>query len=185
MGRRVRRIILRLMMPIARRFADKTGSRLHFPDDFYMRFIQLVKPGDVILTRTDKSLTNILIPGKYKHAAMYVHPEFVEASYPSVRLIGLANMLQKSNHICVVRPRGFNQLQVNDAINNMRNLVGLPYDFMFEPGEKAFYCSEAITYSYQMANKEFSFVKRSILGVDTVIPDDFRTAGQFKIILES
>lgn len=186
MGRFLRRMLLRMMLPMSQWWASKTASDPKYEIDFWMRLIGVIRAGDIILTRKNGLMTNLFIPGKFKHAAMFVGKiGCVESVYPKIRQISIVSLLAKSDEIVIVRPRNMTLECANKAASEMIDLIDQPYDLLFEPGEKAFYCSEAIAYAYSKACEDFSFTTRSILGVDTVIPDDFRSDSHFKTIIES
>lgn len=184
----LRRMLLRVLLPVSRRFAERR-KRQEVDLDFYWNMIGLIRSGDIVLTKTHGRLTNWMIPGGYKHAAMIVSCDDVlhvcEAAYPHVKESDLLSFMLRSDEVCVIRPRGVSKHEQAAAAEQMRKLVGKPYDLLFEPGEDAFYCSEAIAFCYHVASPQLSFERRSILGVDTVIPDDFRRSSKMKVIIES
>lgn len=132
--------------------------------------MKAAKLGDVLLTRSKGELTNWLIPGEYKHAALFAGENTViEAVGAGVREVYLEDFCASKDKILLLRPM-INSPEM--AVIRAKRLVGKPYDYGFEPNEKAFYCAELITYVYNNSN----FTNRTTLGVLTTLPDDFRLA---------
>ena len=67
----------------------------------------------------------------------------VEAVYEGVREVTFDEFLQSAPIVLVGRPaKRFNKRQ---TISNIMNLVGHPYDFIYQPGIEEVYCSELVS----------------------------------------
>lgn len=177
----IRLLILRFLTPVSR-----------FLGEIYMapksrgigykeigKLMSALKEGDVLLTFSKGEFTNWLIPGEYKHAAIYVGDGIiVEAVGSGVRDVHLEDFCASKDKIMVLRALFSSPLT---AAVRAERLVGRPYDYQFEPSEKAFYCAEIITYAFSSP----VFSNRQVMGVETTLPDDFRMAEKkFQRILE-
>jgi len=180
MGRRVRRSILYLSNIITKRIDYANRERSRITSDDYKILCLILKPGDVILTNTKWRLTNLLIPGHFNHAVMYVGNGYiVESTVPYVRDRDLLDLLLSIDDFAVVKPRITNT-ELSFAVAEMESLKGKPYDMGFTMDDDAFYCSEAIYHSIMAATDgKFMFTKRRILGADTIVPNDMFLARQF------
>ena len=180
MGRRIRRVIFFLSNIITKRIDYAKRERSRITSDDYKILCMILKPGDVILTKTKWRPTNVLIPGHFKHSTMYVGGgNIVESTVPCVRERDLLDLLLSIDDFAVVKPRITNT-ELSFAVAEMESLIGKPYDMGFTMDDDAFYCSEAIHHSIMAATGgEFEFTKRRILGADTIVPNDMFLARQF------
>lgn len=181
--KRISNWLINLLVPIT-----KWLGELHIPftrkkvngNDF-MQISQLIKPGMVILTKTYGELTNLLIPGVWSHAGIYVGDgKIVEAIGSGVVEKDLAEFLLTKDKVCLLEPYFVeNQFQMDNAARFARSKVGFPYDYKFKSNNKAFYCSELVFASYHHATGGLSpFELRETLGIETAIPDDIYNASK-------
>ncbi len=134
-----------------------------------------LKPGDIILTFSSGYLSNIFLPGYFKHALTYtgiqnkkknqylsdirmkpsqeklIKPDhnIIEANSDGVRTTYLENYLNGyANRMIVFRP-SLSDKDIQTIMGNLYSYLGLDYDFDFdlENGEKQT-CSEVIYRSY-------------------------------------
>jgi len=184
----IRRAVLRVAWPLAVALA-RVGhlvSRGGAAREGYPEHAAPLRVGDAIVTRTRWAPTNLLIPGHYKHAAMYVGDgDVVEAVYPVVRVAQLDAMLGRADDYAVLRPRALGAEQERNAASVICAYVRAPYDFAFEPGARALYCSEAVWMAYRAASPDWTFEARERMGVLTVTPNDFYEArDHFSVVYE-
>lgn len=149
-------------------------------------FLKHAQPGDVILTRTLGEITNFAIKGFFKHAAMYVGGNNVcESISPETCTTNIYDFLMSKDAVCLLRPNWLSIGERQRAAEIMLKLCGLPYDYMFDPGEEAFYCAESVWFSLDKAGGENSqiFRRRKTMGTETVLPQDFFAAkSKFELI---
>lgn len=152
------------------------------------KIVSYTLPGDVILLSKRGHLTNLLIPGKYNHAAIVSSESFtVDAVDPAVRILFSYELFSQYDHCVVLRP---NFLSVNEryrAGGIAIQSVGIPYDFSFEDSSGAFYCSELVTFCLRKAwgrKEPCPWQHRDIFGMITTVPQDFYESSKFSKIYE-
>lgn len=177
--------IVKVMGSISAPFSHKKVSGRH-----YYHLISKIDPGTVLITRTSGEFSNLMIPGHFSHAAMYVGEQWVgkdddkyfsasvtEAVGSGTRMVDLVSFLTSKDEVLAFVPRFASSEQMQKAADWTLDNLGVPYDFVFEPTNEAFYCSEYIQKAYAHAiGKDIPFTKRKTLGVNTVIPQDYVNA---------
>lgn len=175
-GPRFRKWVLDTFAPVIRNldFLDREREGTLTAHQI-MRIAELVKPGDVLLSRTLGELTNYFIPGFYSHAAIMVqNQQIVEAVGDGVRQIPLGKFLMDKDFVGVFRYRFGAPARNVWAARVAETYVGhAKYDFEFEIGDDEFYCSELVWHAYKETYPNLKFTKREVFGVKTVLPDDF------------
>lgn len=175
--KKIRYWILKFITPVTRLMGRIELHQILMPDTAYEELDTLLENGDVIISRRMWALSNIGIPGFYKHATIFRGGNVVEAIGTGVQEVPLPKWLYTHDYACVLRAKFANLNQRYIAADRAHAMVGLPYDFEFEPGVKAFYCSELVYWAYQTAmNGASPFTLRKTFGVDTVSPMDFLMA---------
>lgn len=147
-------------------------------------FVETVKAnietGDVFVTRENMVATNLLIGGKFTHAAIYIGKNtVVEATGIGVHKVPLEKFLYEKDHVCILRHASLSAGEKISAAQKAIKACGTPYDFSFASSHKAFYCAELVWYCYKNP-----FKRKTIMGVKTVSPDDFYYAHQFLSVCE-
>jgi len=107
-------------------------------DDVLASIANFLKPGDVIVTRHAKALTNLFIPGYWPHAALYVGPtdrrdpalRVLEARKDGVRLRALNDTLSV-DALVVLRPT-LNERHIKKALERAFTHEGKRYNFDFD-----------------------------------------------------
>lgn len=164
----------------------------------YYQIEYLLQPGDIFLTRIRGELTTLIIPGFFSHAAIYcpegagdVNEFVMEAEGPGVVRTDLVSFLLSKDYVVIRRPRLTEDQRIL-AAQYATAQRGLPYDYNFKfsmSGQKAFYCSELVWWSYAqacaLAKVECPFVPVDQLGVATITPDDIYTSNNFNTIYDS
>lgn len=182
----LRRLLLKLAYPFL-----KGASGIHMPfthkkitgRDYYAIRNRL-RPGTIFVTKIYGELTGLIIPGKYSHAAIYCPVQMspdemvMEAEGEGVIQTDLVSFIMGKDKILVLDP-GLPDEVMFRAAEIATEQLGDPYDYSFEfhiSGQRAFYCSELVWWSYEKACAEFKvespFKPRLTLGVPTVTPDD-------------
>ena len=137
-------------------------------------FKKSLKPGDIILTFSSGYLSNLILPGYFKHVFSYTGKQnkknryitdirlkpdqqnliksdhdIIEANSDGVRTTYIENYLNGyADRIIVFRP-SLSDDQIDSVMRNMYSFIGMDYDFDFDldNGEKQT-CSEIIYRSY-------------------------------------
>jgi len=145
-----------------------------------MEMIRLtIKDGDTILSYESWRLTAPFIPGKYKHAAIYLNGKVYEALDVGVRAISLERFVLTKDLIAICRPDFEPMLNYSAMYEAADSFVGLPYDYEFSThDQKAFYCSELCLNLYDIGykahtGKETDIVLLERVGKMTIVPQDF------------
>jgi uncharacterized protein YycO len=134
-----------------------------------------LQAGDVVLTKTSGEFSNLIIPGQYKHAGMYVGDgKIVESIGSGVREISLEEFLTTKDYAGVFRPIFADGYHMALAAQWAKSQVGKPYDYEFSSENESFYCFELSYSAYREAMGDNSkWELRSFLGLKTVVADDF------------
>jgi uncharacterized protein YycO len=148
------------------------------------------KLGDVLVTYSEGELTNFLIQGEFKHAALFLGTlsgHVVESIGSGVTVTRLDDFVKRKDKIAICRPSFASQEEKIEACNWAENQLGMPYDFKFQASTDAFYCAELITAAYTRAlmksGKTSPFRYRKIMGEYTILPQDFVDAKEkFSVI---
>jgi hypothetical protein len=119
---------------------------------------KLIKPGDVGLHRDIGFLSNLFIPGKFKHAWIFVdQDEIIEATKEGV-LQKSCRYPMRTDDLVILRPK-LSLKARKEAVKKALNIVGFKYDVEFEfdlkeeffhlnKHDQAFTCIEVIAYAY-------------------------------------
>lgn len=113
--------------------------------------MQLLQAGDVILTRTEHTFSELAIQGYWSHAALYVGDGLVmEAISDGVVKHGIYDALMHCDHFCVLRPSVLKDCEIQQAVAKALTLEGTLYDFFFDGRDKTMlFCSELIEVVYE------------------------------------
>jgi len=186
---KIRWFIVRLIKPIS-----EIIGKLHYaPHDRLLRasmikdMLDLIRSGDVIVAYSRGELTNPFIDGDFKHAAMYVgEGNIIQAIGKGVELEGFEDFCASKDRIAILRPLFCDTSTAKIAAKAAKSQIDKPYDYYFEIGEQSFYCAELIEWAYKFATHGAStFVRKDILGVNTVLPSDFYNAkSKFQLVIE-
>lgn len=162
-----------------------------------------LRPGDVLLMRTDSRITTAILPGFWAHAALFLGTRWelesmglrenphvarhwptlaqhtctlglvLEAVYPAVRLTAMEQCLCV-DHLLVLRP-ALPEKELATAIAEAIGQLGKPYDFDFDFNNSSrIVCTELIYRSFHgRGGLCFTLGKR--LGRFTLIGDDIVT----------
>lgn len=176
----------------------KSTSKEHIFKQYY-NIESLIRPGDVLLTKSDGHLSNLINGGYWKHALVCVSgtrfkQEIVEAIGEGVVRKPLIECLSSKDRLVILRPTTKliqNPAQNENFINYVIAQVGKPYDMDFDSftqsSEKSFYCSELVYAGIKNANPSADFDLRVTFGIKTVAPMDLykmASKGKFEIVFE-
>lgn len=186
----IRRAALETMTPLL-----KAAGAAHMPPRYrgikpYVaeRLSKKLLPGDSMLSHRKREPTNLVIPGFWKHAAIYVgNGRVVEAVGKGVIETSIEEFLTTKDAVMFRRPKFLTREQLARAADHAKKLRGRPYDYLIEPAglvlkgaKDAFYCSEVVWHSLDEACNDFDilspFEPRLTFGVPTVTPLDISLA---------
>lgn len=176
---RIRLLILNFMRPIMVYIGRMAlpFSRPRLTSKAYREALAKMKVGDIILTTSSGEISNLLIPGRYKHAAIVVDDNsVVEAVGYGVLRTDLLSFFLSKDYFVILRARFCSNEEALQAAKFAEELTGTPYDYEFHPANNAFYCSELCYHVYNKSVKGNPFTLRKTLGVETVTAQDFYNA---------
>lgn len=174
-------------------------------DDAALRQLRLLlRPGDVLLMRSEGKLTAALLPGFWAHAAIYLggredlsaldsrqakqtesDPDLgfvIEGVSPRVRIVSLKTCLD-ADHVLVLRPQ-LSAETIQEALHEALRHLGKPYDFEFDFNlSNRIVCTGLVYRTYHGRGKiEFALIKRlgnfSLTGDDVVRQATQRSTGE-------
>lgn len=181
----LRGLVLKLSYPVI-----KWVGALHVPytkkkmkADHYYQILAAAKPGSILLSRTLGEATNLLIPGRYKHAAIVGatagggRPFVVEAVGAGVKQTDLLDFILSKDNLLLLEPQFASAEQMIAAVLWACKQVGKPYDYTFMSDYTSFYCCELTYAAYKEAlDGKSPWELREYWGEPTVTPDDFLNA---------
>lgn len=151
------------------------------------------RPGDIGLHRDEGFLSNLGIPGAFKHAWIVVdNNDCVEAlSEGVVRRDCIAPLI--SDYAIILRPLNVVKADVDQAIRRAKSIVGSDYDanfnFNFEETDAnmgdftrnldagkfhaAFSCTETVGFSWYHCRKKLEIFRSEHAGREAIIADDY------------
>ena len=184
----IRLKILGALMPITKAIgkvhAPFSHKRVTGPDVFSVQ--KKMIPGTILLSYTRGELTNLFIPGTFTHAAIALDERWiVEAVGDGVRQNDIISFMTSKDRVVALYLKGPPSNVMERAAGLASISIGAPYDYLFESGNRAFYCSELVQWCYQRSGMT-NFTRRSRLGVDTIVPDDFyKASDKWELVWDS
>ncbi len=151
-------------------FVKPAGAPKRITPEIREKLLQIVKPGDVFITRHDDAMSNLFLPGFWPHAALYIGTDVeraamgVAASNPAHQSQnGVVRFLESKKDGVLFRPAE-DTLQVDccvvlrprlskkdsiAALNRALSHAGKLYDFVFDfTSANRLACTELIYRSY-------------------------------------
>jgi len=174
---KLRTFILKLTKPYLRMIGrfHLPGTSRNMGQAEVHSLLNIARIGDILLAKKDWEATNLLIQGKFKHAAIVVSDGYViEAKDPVVVKTGFYDYIMKSDEVVLCRPRYFSEFELLKAEDYAENSLGNGYDYYFVDDNDENYCSELCYEALKSGKPMWGFKRRKILGAATLLPDDFR-----------
>ena len=132
---------------------------------------ELIRPGDVFVTRKEHAATNYFLPGYWPHAALYIGGnDVIEALKDGVHHRDLGSPFT-NDAITVLRPK-LDVGIISEAIDRARTHIGKPYDFDFDfTRSDRMVCTEVVYRTYEgLGGINFSLTRRA--GRETLAAED-------------
>ncbi len=141
------------------------------PAEIAQRIRELIRPGDVFVTRKDSAVTNYFLPGYWPHAALYIgDDQVIESLKDGVRQRTLDSPFG-NDALTVIRPT-LDESLIGSVIDRARLHIGKPYDFDFDfTRSDRIVCTEVVYRSYEgIGGTRFQLSKRA--GRQTLSAED-------------
>ncbi len=123
---------------------------LYHPESYKMKgedvreVLNTVKAGDVLLRGYNRYLDGYFIPGTFSHAGMYTGDnKVIHSMAEGIFEEDIINFC-RCDKLAIMRVRGITDIEVNQACNRAKTLIGTKYDFEFESEDDELYCTEAV-----------------------------------------
>jgi uncharacterized protein YycO len=172
----VKEFLLKLVAPIAKFTAIIKQPDPDLDDSDFLTLKTLIKDGDCLVSKTSWQLTNLLMPGEWKHAAIYYKGFVYEAaSQVGVRKVTLEDFFYKKDHVGLCRFADFPEDLESTPDMWLNNRIGKPYDWdLILSDNDKYYCSELCFYFYCLCFGDFAkkFKPSFYLGKEVIRPTD-------------
>lgn len=145
----------------------------------YLDLMKKIEDGDTLVGRTEGEGANLIIPGYWKHVAMYIgNGLIVEAVGSGVRKSDLITFLLHRDHVKCLRPKFMTEASCAASALIATSQIGKPYDYELKSDIRAFYCAELCQWAYAQAMRpnDCPFKMYDRMGELTIAPDDFDKA---------
>lgn len=149
--------------------------------EHYRSAMKVIKPGDVLLSRSEQYLDTYLIPGFWTHAGFYfggTRDRVIHAISDGVLIEDIINFM-RADMMVVLRPQ---EHHIERAIALAKSMINMEYDFIFDFNNKnRLSCTELIYCCYPRLVK-----LRKKMGKMMVVADDiFFDTENFKVVWDS
>jgi hypothetical protein len=126
-------------------------------DNDFTRIRLAIKDGDALFSRTEWELSNIGLPGFYKHAALYIGGYVWQATTGGVGFCSLEEFCYKKDGISIGRLHGpdWTNEQLLAMLLFVSREMGKPYDYSFSWNTLgSWYCSKLVLFAFKEGNAE-------------------------------
>lgn len=162
-------------------------SRKKIKSTHYENATIILEEGHILLGTRFGEFSNIFIPGKYKHSAIYIgNNTVVEAVYPQVKKTSLIDFMLSRDLVGIVSPIFCDIDQMKLATRWAIKQLNKSYDLLFDCNDKnwAFYCHELTGKAYTETMNPCPWQPRERFGELTYTGDDFIKSNKWQIIKE-
>lgn len=155
----------------------------------YRRGYELLKAGDIILTRDNRKLTTFCIPGDLPHAALcvgkateYEVAEMVCTGYTESDFFDICH---ESDRVVILRCVDWDPEYIQLVIQTCKSFKHKTYDILFKMSIRALSCAEMI-YHADIDRRLVVDISDVIgLGTEYIIPQDLYEASNVEVVWDS
>jgi len=105
-------------------------------------------PGDILLSKSNLMLTNLLIGGKYSHAAIVLEKDKIaEMSANGFDVKNVNDFSKKTTRIALLRYKNTSNNYGEAVAKKAMEIKSADYDYCFDLSNNLFYCSELVYYA--------------------------------------
>jgi hypothetical protein len=155
----------------------------------YHEGYKLLRPGHIILTKDEKKLTGLLIPGDWDHAAFCVGKgdgyEVAQMVHDGYEKAYFFDICKESDRVAILECVDFDEEYVKKITERCKGFEGTPYDIQFTLGVKALYCSEIIYASDYEGRIKADLTDLAGLGRPYISPQGLYGAENLKVVWDS
>lgn len=170
-------------------FTKKKVTGVH-----YFKWRDSIEVGTVLLTKTEGELSNYINPvsSDIKHGGMYIGriggiPMVIEALGRGVVFTDLVTFLTTKDRVIGLKPDF--HLSNEDKVmlqEEAKKRKGIPYDYLFSKGDKAFYCFELVADIYKSVKPEMVLNREEIVkGYFIYDEGTFLNDPRFKVVFDN
>jgi hypothetical protein len=154
----------------------KTSYRINGIDQ--RDILNTLEPGDILLRRYDSYISNWIIKGYYKHAAIYVgNGKIIHVIGKGICEEDILTFM-RCDDIAILRHVDVDKIDKAIKLAYLQLARKVEYDFEFDKDNPSkFYCTEFTDFCYD-------YPVKSMLTADSkyILPDDFLDSGDFRVI---
>lgn len=190
---KLRRIILQLSIPIQKLIQKIHPRECDVPYSYVRQVVASLRNGDILVSNESWHLSNLTIPGRMNHAAIFFGGYVYEAVAQGVVRVDPVDWFMRKNEFAVCRPVWEGRIWHKKMHQFLLKAVGKPYDLMFgdTKTDQSFYCSELSWLAWEAmlpyVKWTLDFTRREVMGQKTILAQDFYDAakkGKTKIVAE-
>ena len=161
-----------------------THKQLKFKE--YEAILMIAQRGDILLTRTRGEISNLGIPGYWKHGGIYRAKNSVfHATGVGTHVINLADFIMSRDSVVVLRPKDESVKIALGFMDFFKEFDNKPYDYAFRYRNDEYTCAELLAALLRKANNGIDYVEPvQRFGVDSIAPNDFFDLDKFDIVYE-
>jgi len=106
---------------------------------------QLMRPGDVILSKSKFHLTNVIIKGKFSHAGLVVKKgKIAEMKANDFDVVDIDSFTKHATRFALLRLKDWDHKYSREMVDRCMSFASAKYDKFFTLGVDALYCSELV-----------------------------------------
>jgi len=153
----------------------------------------LLRAGDIILCADNNKLTTKLIGGELTHSALCIGEgnlvlwETLDMTHEDCRRARFFDICKESDRVVILRCRDWDSKYISKVITKAQDFYdwGIKYDYSFQLGVKALYCSELIYESDVEKRLQVSLEDLAGLGRKYISPTGIYNAKNVDVIYDS